>query len=62
MLIENGDINYYRRDESGRAPVHVAGEKVDGQILEMMSNDGADLCIPDADGNTVLHYVCMGAV
>ena len=42
--------------------MHIAGEKVDGQVLEMMSNDGADLTIPDANGNTCLHYVCMGAV
>ena len=62
MLIETGKPNFQRRDAHGKCPVHIAGMKWDWTVLELISQKGADLNIPDNDGNTILHYLCEGAV
>lgn len=62
LLIETGKPNLLRRDCWGKTPVHIAGMKWDWAILELMFNKGADPNIPDNDGNTILHYLCEGAV
>ena len=31
-------------------------------MLDLMLSKGADLHIPDNDGNTILHYLCEGSV
>lgn len=49
-----------RKDNFGRAPVHVAGDKGDAEIFRDLLRRGADPNMPDVKGNTVLHYLCAG--
>lgn len=51
-----------RWDARGKTAIHIAGMKWDKAVLDLLINKGADPNIPDNDGNTVLHYLCEGAV
>lgn len=62
LLVETGKPNLLRRDARGKTPIHIAGMKRDWAVLELLINKGADPNIPDNDGNTILHYLCEGAV
>jgi ankyrin repeat protein len=61
-LVEFGKPNFYVLDKSGKAPIHVAGEKIDSEIFDLLVSKGADPNLPDSEGNTVLHYLCEGQV
>ena len=57
VLLEYGHPNYYKRDADGYAPIHIAGLKRDVEMFQLLHRRGADPCLPDRDGNTILHYL-----
>jgi hypothetical protein len=62
ILLEYGKANYYKKDMDGIAPIHVAGLKRDLEMFQILVKRGADPTLPDGEGNTILHYLCEGAV
>lgn len=62
VLLEHGKPNYCKKDSEGFAPIHVAGIKRDIEMFQMLVRGGADPALPDKQGNTILHYLCEGAV
>jgi len=57
VLLEHGSPNYYKKDNEGFAPIHIAGIKRDYEMFQMIVKRGADPSIPDKDGNTMLHHL-----
>jgi len=56
FLIREAGATMTSKNNMGRAPLHVLGEKGgDGAILDLLLNAGADLNSKDNDGNTALH-------
>lgn len=62
VLLEHGKPNFYKKDIEGFAPIHIAGMKRDTEMFQILTKRGADPTIPDSKGNTILHYLCEGAV
>lgn len=61
-LLELSRPDFRKMDMFGKAAVHVAGDRYDKEVFEMLVKKGADPNLPDKDGNTVLHYMCDGTV
>jgi len=61
-LILVGKVNFWRVDKTGKSPIHIAGETCNQKILDVMYEKGADLNLPDFDGNTFIHLICEGSV
>lgn len=61
-LILIGKVNFWRLDKTGKSPIHIAGETCNQKILDLMYEKGADLNLPDFDGNTFIHLICEGSV
>lgn len=62
VLLEYGKPNFFKKDIDGYAPIHVAGMKRDTEMFQLLVKKGANPAVPDREGNTVLHYLCEGAV
>jgi ankyrin repeat protein len=61
-MLEHGNPNPYAKDEKGITPLHVASAKLDWETFEELINKGGDAMLPDKDGNTFLHLLCLGVV
>jgi ankyrin repeat protein len=62
-IIEYGKPHPYLRDYMGKSCVHIAASKLDMDTLDSLVDDvQADPMIPDNEGNTFLHALCMGVI
>jgi len=61
-LLELGDPNPYVTDNTGKAPIHIAAQKLDQATFEQLIRLGCDPMMPDGDGNTFLHLMAMGTI
>lgn len=61
-LIHVGKANFWWVDKTGKSPIHIAGETCNQKILDLMYEKGADLNLPDFEGNTFIHLICEGSV
>lgn len=61
-LLQYGDPNPFVIDTFGKAPIHIAAQKLDQPTFEELVRLGADPMMPDADGNTFLHLMAMGTI
>lgn len=46
----------------GKNPIHMAAAKIDMLTFENLVAIGFDPMIPDSEGNTFLHLMCLGQV
>ena len=44
---------------NGESVLHIAGERGDTTMVELLIGQGADLSLKNNDGNTVLHLLAM---
>lgn len=61
-LLDHGNPNPYVSDHLGKAPIHIAAAKLDRVTFEKLVASGSDPMMPDADGNTFLHYMAEGTI
>jgi ankyrin repeat protein len=61
-LLEHGNPSPFVRDDTGKAPIHMAAAKLDTETFEHLISLGADPLLPDADGNTFLHLMALGTI
>jgi len=61
-MLKFGNANPFARDVDSITPIHVACAKLDWETLVQLVKMGGDPLIPDNDGNTILHTLCMGNV
>ena len=61
-MLQHGNPNPYAKDKDRVTPIHVACAKLDWETFEDLIKIGGDPMLPDKDGNTFLHLLCMGGV
>ncbi|XP_023313709.1 ankyrin-1-like [Trichogramma pretiosum] len=49
-------------DKKGNAPLHLALQKSNKKVIELLLMNGANLNLPDAEGSTPLHIICKKTV
>jgi ankyrin repeat protein len=57
-ILAFGDKCIDDKDENGFTLLHKAVSAVDIAQIDILINCGADLTVPDRDGNTALHIAC----
>jgi ankyrin repeat protein len=60
--MQYGEPNPYAKDENGITPMHAASAKLDWYTFEDLVQAGGDPMMPDKDGNTFLHLLCLGII
>jgi len=61
-MLQHGKPNPFAKDINLITPVHVACAKLDWDTLQELVKIGGDPLLPDKDGNTFLHTLCIGQV
>jgi ankyrin repeat protein len=61
-LLQYGEPNPFVVDHVGKAPIHIAAQKLDMSTFEELVRLGADPMMPDREGNTFLHLMAMGTI
>ena len=65
-LIEVGKVNFsvLSRDPatSGKAPIHIAAQACNMDVVKIIYEKGGNLNLPDEKGYTAMHYLCEGSV
>ncbi|XP_046562226.1 putative ankyrin repeat protein RF_0381 [Haliotis rubra] len=54
--------NINRKSTRGRTPVMTAARCGNKKVFDVLVKNGADLTLVDAEGNSILHLACEGAV
>mmetsp|Transcript_87773 Transcript_87773/g.120904 ORF Transcript_87773/g.120904 Transcript_87773/m.120904 type:complete len:281 (+) Transcript_87773:977-1819(+) len=62
MLLEFGDPHPFLVDANNKAAIHIAAAKLDIESFDALIEKGADPMMPDGEGNTILHTLCMGII